>query len=165
MSESVSEPDYLDCQAVADRANVTRKTIWERLSRGQIPEPDLVWMRHPLWLPETIDEWLKMKNKHRKTARVKRSKRVKQPDSARTRARPPRVAKASRNGASEKPLVSAVSEQIAKQIASVLRNDGFYCTTADVMELGSSTGEQDHEREILRQRVQAKIRGLKRKPV
>jgi predicted DNA-binding transcriptional regulator AlpA len=164
------EPDYLDAQAVADKCQITRKSIWERLSRGEMPEPDLIWMRHPLWLPETIKEWrdnlkgsktkTKKKRKRRTGPTLKRSQKVRQPDAARTRARPPRITQPSRDGDSV-PLVSVVSEQIAKQIASALRSSGHHCTTEDVMILAGSSGEADHERDLLRQRVQAKLRGLK----
>jgi predicted DNA-binding transcriptional regulator AlpA len=167
------EPDYLDAQAVADHCQITRKSVWERLSRGEMPEPDLIWMKHPLWLPETIKDWrdnlhgskTKTKKRKRRTGpTLKRSEKVRQPDAARARARPPRIKRPTSDGASV-PLVSVVSEQIAKQIASLLREAGHHCTTADVMELAGSEGEADHERDVLRQRVQAKLRGLKaRKP-
>jgi hypothetical protein len=158
---------YMTCQDVADLAGIKRKSVWEQLSRGELPEPDLVWMRHPLWLPETIKDWRdnmhgsktrKPSRRKKRKAKLKRSERIKVPST--NTGRPPRIAKPSSNGASV-PVVSAVSEQIAKQIAAALRADGHHATTADVMNLSGSTGEDDHERDLLRQRVQAKLRGLK----
>jgi hypothetical protein len=162
-----SPSEYLTAQDIADQYHLKRSSVWEALSRGDMPEPDLVWMRHPLWLPETIKDWRDnmhgapnpKKRKRRRSVRVKRADRIKQPSVS--TGRPPRIAaKSSSNGASA-PVVSVVSEQIARQIASALRTDGYHCTTSDVLDLAGSQRERDHERDLLRRRIQAKLRGLK----
>jgi predicted DNA-binding transcriptional regulator AlpA len=49
---------YLEAQQVAERAGVSRETIWRYRRRGDIPEPDEYAGRTPLWREETITEWL-----------------------------------------------------------------------------------------------------------
>lgn len=163
----MSEPEYLDAQAVADQLGIKRKSVWEMLSRGYIPEPDLLYLRHPLWLPETIKEWRK---NYRKKGRVRVPRRHRIRTANTTAGRPPRIrtaakTKASKAGASRPSVTQTVSDQIASQVASALRQDGFHCTTGDVVELaGWVDGDMplEHEREKLRLRIVAKLRGLKR---
>lgn len=163
----MSEPEYLDAQAVADQLGIKRKSVWEMLSRGYLPEPDMTYFRHPLWLPETINEWRKNYRKHGRV-RVPRRHRVK---TAPTRTgKPPKirgvaVKPSAKGGASRPGSAQVVSNQIASQVASALRQDGFHCTTADVVELAAwEDGDPplEHEREKLRQRIVRKLGGLKR---
>lgn len=154
---------YLDCRGVAETIGVRVETIYVYLARGSMPEPDMVWLRHPLWLPETIKEWRKLKWKHRKN-RPRRRQKIRQPDQRRT-TRPPRVKPKppSSGGALPKPRASVVAPEVARQIAAALRSDGVHCTTDDVIALANYGGELDHEREKLQQRIVARLRALEQR--
>ena len=174
------ELEYWTTHQVAAYCGIRTKTVWQYTRRGDIPPPDLIWLRHPLWKPETIRKWRKNmiltaeKREHiglkprGKTKTRKRRPRNKNwrpdptPRTSREGGTPPRIKRdLSSNGASAPLQASVISEDVARQIASVLRQDGVHVTTADVMLLANSEGEAEHERELLRQRVQAKVRGLK----
>lgn len=169
-------PDYLDVAAVADRIGVKRRTVYVYLSRGDMPEPDMVLLRHPLWLVTTIDEWRKQKGKRKGRApRVPRRLRPPRPSPEHLWQRPPRVGPAStssKGGASRRAAAkraeevaareSQISDDEARQLAVAVRQAGFHCTSADVHELVGRRRESDepleYERELLRQRIVAKRR-------
>jgi hypothetical protein len=137
-----------------------------------------------LWLPETIKKWRKnqtgitaekravigLKPRPPRTSKKRSHARKRTPNYRPVKTRrvsveggtPPRIKReVSSNGASAIPQQSIITEETAKQIAAVLRQDGVHVTTTDVMLLANSDGEAEHERELLRQRVQARVRGLK----
>ena len=173
---SVNDPEYLDMNGAAELAGIKRVTFASMLSRGQAPEPDLIWLGKNLWLPDTIRAWRKTKHQRGKR-RVKRKDRIKQPDAFKQGKRPPRLV--SGNGASAtrtrkrikganrpepaEQKISIVDRRIAAEIARALRTDGHYVTTADVLELANLDKPlADYDRERLRQRIVAKIRGMRR---
>ena len=45
---------------VAESLGVQRETVAAYLSRGQMPAPDEVFGRTPLWRPATISRWKKL---------------------------------------------------------------------------------------------------------
>ena len=178
------ELEYWNAQQVADWCGLKKRSVWDYVRRGSMPQPDLVWMRHPLWLPATIKKWRKEQTGITAEMRAKIGLQPRKPSSSKKRSHrrkrtpnyrpdktprvsreggtPPRIKRdLSSNGASAPLQASVISEDVARQIASVLRQDGVHVTTADVMLLANSEGEAEHERELLRQRVQAKVRGLK----
>src|ERR1043165_8802038 len=53
------ELEYWTTHQVAAYCGIRVKTIWQYTRRGDIPPPDLIWLRHPLWKPETIRKWRK----------------------------------------------------------------------------------------------------------
>jgi prophage regulatory protein len=171
-AERPAEPVYLDAAGVAERAGLKRKSIYEYLSKGQMPEPDKIWLRHPLWLVSTIDAWRAQRFKRgRKVARQRPKRAVTALDADTLWQRPPKIKGERRRAATSPaasearaqgaPLVSGVSAQEAKRLAAAIREAGFHCTAADVHTLVvSPPGTLDHERELLRQRVLAKRREL-----
>ena len=177
-AESVEvEPEYLDTAGVAARVGVKKRTVIVYLSRGDMPEPDLVWYGVNLWLVSTIEEWRAQWYKRRSMPRVPRTQKITtQPRSSKGRPRVVAPASSSSRGPAaapnrrlakrasreaERPEVVSVGEPIAKQVAAALRADGFYCTTVDVLELADAGEQLEHERELLRQRIAAKLRALR----
>lgn len=55
---------YLDAQAVAERAGISRATVHRYHVRGDIPAADEHVGRTPLWREETIADWLKTRPGH-----------------------------------------------------------------------------------------------------
>lgn len=167
------EPEYLTVSGVAERLGIKRDTIHGYLSRGSMPEPDLVFVRNPLWLVSTIDSWRANKGKRRLIV-PRREKIRTQPT---TPVRPPRLAAPSSSSAPAKApnrklaapvhrdvsssAATTVSPHVAKQLAASLRGEGVYCTTEDVLALADTDGPLGHERELLRARIMAKLRGLR----
>ncbi len=165
MSEA-REHDYLDAIAVAARIGVAKSSVWEYIRRGDIPEPDVVWLGKKLWLVETIDAWRSQKY-------VRRHKRIpleRQPvprptrppavlrEGARMPAKPKSRRKTTRAGALEKPAVSSITEEVAQEVAAGLRADGVTCTSADVMVLVDAVDvELDHGQQQLQQRIQHRL--------
>ena len=166
-SELDAEPEYVDVAAIAVRLGVTRETLRSYLSRGHMPEPDLVWLGINLWLVSTIDEWQSQRYKHGRVRMPRRDKiPTRAPATPATRRLPPKIANAPRLRDSgeviAEPPVAPVSEVIARQVAAALREAGHYCTTTDVLELtAAETIPDDHERELLQRRILAKVRGLR----
>lgn len=156
-----ADPDqeYLTAQQVADLRGITLKTLREALSRGRAPEPDLIVRTHTYWLPETIERWNARKGK-RGQVKIPRKHRVrgKQAD------KPPRVKTLYGEKVEAPPEVTIIRKPRAREIAQALREEGFYVTSDDVMALAAHDGDRlPHEREQLRQRVLAKVRGLQRR--
>lgn len=162
------EMEYLDVHGVAARVGLKHESISEFARRGDMPAPDLVWLKRKLWLPDTIDQWRKQRYMRRHKRPMIRRQDVAAPT------RPPRLAKATRPGAampkgakdkrsrrksssvgaSQKPALSSVDDQLAGDVAAELRAQGHYCTTADVMVLADADPEGlEHERQQLQQRV------------
>ena len=50
---------YLTTSEVAQQLGITRSTVAAYSSRGQMPEPDVVYGRTPLWKEVTISRWTK----------------------------------------------------------------------------------------------------------
>lgn len=50
---------YMTTSEVAIEIGVTRSTVAAYSSRGQMPEPDVVYGRTPLWKTVTISRWTK----------------------------------------------------------------------------------------------------------
>jgi predicted DNA-binding transcriptional regulator AlpA len=48
---------YLTSEDLATRLGVKRESIHRMRTRGDLPDPDAVAGRTPLWRPETIDTW------------------------------------------------------------------------------------------------------------
>jgi hypothetical protein len=163
------EPEYLDIDGIAARVGLKRKSISEFARRGDMPEPDLVWLGKRLWLVDTVDAWRRQRYVRREKrslrARVVAPPRTVPKVKARAGAKVPRGQKdkqsrrrSSSVGALEKPVLSSVSEQLASQVAAALRAEGHYCTTADVMVLADADEEQlEHERRVLQQRIRQKL--------
>lgn len=153
--------EYLDVLGVAEHTGLKRDTIYVYLARGSMPEPDMIWLRHPLWLPETINEWRSHRYERRKTAAIPRSRKIRRPDQRRhkpppkVRAKPP-----SKGGALPTPGASSVAPEIAKQVAAALRATGVHCTTDDVIALANYDGDLDHERQKLKHRIDARLRAI-----
>lgn len=49
--------NYLTLDDLAERWGVKHNTLRVRRSRGQLPPPDMVVSRIPMWLPETIEAY------------------------------------------------------------------------------------------------------------
>lgn len=157
MSAAPDEPEYLTTKQVAERVGIKHTSVRQELWRRHMPEPDLVLLGHPLWMPETIDEWRADRYKPRKKRR--RGKR---------RARrsvnvPPKKVPLSAVGApSDFRPVAGVTEEIAKEVAAALRGEGHHCTALDVAELAASDPARlGYDRRKLRERVMRKVRGLR----
>lgn len=158
-SDDAAEPEYLDAWAAAARAGITRKSLYSYLSRGDCPEPDLVFLGRILWLPETIDEWRSRRYERRTTPRIPRSRKF---DRTPTRRLPPKVVTTVKPGARTMPGVGPVAPVLAKAVAAAIREQGHYCTTEDVLELAALEDDAglEHERALLRRRIVSKLRGL-----
>lgn len=172
-----AEPEYLHLDAVAERMGVQPTTIRECLRQGRMPEPDLVWLEHPLWLPSTIDGWKRNRRKWRPDRALEGHHRVRTEE--RPLSRPPKLVKPAAAAAkpigkgrrklvatvgSRMPVAAAVvtlSRPTAQAIALELRAEGHFCTTGDVLELADHDGELDHARGVLRARIVAKVRELR----
>jgi hypothetical protein len=164
------EPEYLDIKGIAQRVGLKQKSISEFARRGDMPEPDLVWLGKRLWLVDTVEAWRRQRYV-RKDKRPILGRRVVAPPRtvpkvpARQGAKVPRGQKdkqsrrrSSSVGALEKPALSTISEERASEIAAALRADGHYCTTADVMVLvDAEDGELEHERRVLQQRIRQRL--------
>ncbi len=153
--------EYLTVKQVAEKLGIQARSVYQSMWRGLMPEPDLVLLNHPLWLPDTIDRWRQKKWKHRKKSRrVTRKARLARPAS--TNRLPPR-AKLSRDGAAgAAPLPQAtVMADVARAVAAKLRDEGHHCTGRDVQELAQADpADLDYDRRKLQQRVNRKLREL-----
>lgn len=159
---------YLDAGGVAARIGVKRESVWEYVRRGDMPDADIIWLGHKLWLPETIDAWraqrYQRRHKRMPLARVdvappsRPPRVVPRAGAAAAPKQPKAMRKRTRAGASEKPAVTTVSEQVAREVAAELRAQGFTCMSADVMVLADYEGEPlEHDRELLRQRIRRRL--------
>lgn len=160
------EREYLDARGVAARIGIKLGSISSYRSRGEMPEPDAYFLKHPLWLASTIDEWRKGSRTRRPQYRRRTGRKT--PRRVETETlweAPPRLeasGPASRNGAQAPPRLGPVDAEEARALAAAVRGAGFYCTTADVLELAerAATPALPRERELLRQRIIAKRREL-----
>ena len=155
-----NEPDveYLTAKQVAERIGVARQTVSVYLWRKSMPEPDLVLLGRPLWLPETIDHWRSQRYvRYRKRRKGRRSRPRLLPTD-----QPPKNAKLSNLGAkSEFRPAAGVNEVTAREVAAALRGEGHHCTAQDVLDLAQADPDSlVWERRKLQQRVQRKLRGI-----
>lgn len=54
---------YMTTDEVAVALGIRRQTVASYLSRGQMPEPDEMIGRTPVWKPATISRWKKQREK------------------------------------------------------------------------------------------------------